>query len=350
MPKLNKRTETVLRALIEIYIEQGQPVSSRTLARESGLDVSSATVRSIMADLEDMGLIIAPHTSAGRVPTPQGYRVFVDTMMTVRPLGKGTVRKIYGDLANGQDPQRIISRASDLLSTITSFAGVVLLPRRRDNRFRCIEFLKLSGDRVLVILVTEDGGVQNRVVNVERPVRSRELEEAANFFNHNYGGYTLHRVRQQLVRDMERDTRELSRMMKTVVLAARDVITEEDKAGDDIVVSGQDNLMTIPELCELQKLRDLFDAFKTKQDLFELLDQSLKAHGISIFIGDESGYAPLNDCSVVTSAYEVDGQCLGVLGVIGPTRMAYDEVVPVVDVTARLLGNVLSGGGTETSA
>ncbi len=337
---LSFRAETLLRSLIHRHIEDGQPVSSRALAREAGLDVSPATVRNIMADLEEMGLIRAPHTSAGRVPTARGYRVFVDTLLKVRPLRPDTVSKIHGGIGRDHDPQQVLSKASDLLSNITRFAGVVFAPHRAHAQLRQIEFLRISQKRVLVILVTDDGRVQNRVVSVEREFEERELVEAANFFNDAYSGSSLAEVRHRLLREMEQHSSEMSRIMGTIITVARGVIAGDD-AGE-VVVSGENNLMTVPELGEVQKLRGLFEAFKTKQDLLELLDKSLKARGISIFIGDESGYATLNECSVVAKPYEVDGNRIGVLGVIGPTRMAYEEVIPVVDITARLVGSALS--------
>jgi heat-inducible transcriptional repressor len=314
-------------------------VSSRALARETGLDLSPATIRNIMADLEEMGLISAPHTSAGRIPTSRGYRLFVDALLTVQPLDQRSVRDLEGELGQVTDPQQALGKASSLLSNITHLAGLVTIPRRTAVLLRQIEFVPLGENRVLVILVTTDGQVQNRVVNMDRRFAPSELTEAANYFNATYGGQAVRDVRRTLLEDLERDSREMNQLMATARQIARQLFTEDD--GEDLMVSGEDNLFDVPELCDLAKLRGLFDAFKAKQDLLQLLDRSMRANHVHIFIGDESGYSVLQDCSVVTAPYKVDGQVIGTLGVIGPTRMSYDRVIPLVDVTARLLGSAL---------
>ena len=338
--QLSDRAETLLRELVRRYISDGEPVGSRTLSRESGLELSAATIRNVMADLEDLGLIRSPHTSSGRVPTQLGYRIFVDTMLKVKPLDAVSVNEINSGLASARDPDELMSMASELLSHITQFAGVVLLPGGEHANLRQIEFLPLAEDRILAILVTEDGRVQNRVLFVDRKYKPGELVEAANFFNERYSGCALNEVRRRLVQDMEHDSISMNRMMRTAVNMAKELFGDET-ASDSVVVSGETNLMSVPDFDQVEKLREIFDAFKAKQDLLQLLDKSMNARGISIFIGEESGYNALTDCSVVTAPYESDGRCIGVLGVVGPTRMSYEDVIPVVDITARFLGTAL---------
>lgn len=339
---LNDRTEFLLKSLIQRYITEGQPVGSRTLAKEAGLDISPATVRNVMSDLEEMGFIRSPHTSAGRIPTQQGYRFFVDTLLKIQDPTTTVLDEIEDRFNSEDDPQQLLATASDLLSQITSFAGVVLVPRYGKTGFKQIEFLQLSKTRVLTILVTDDGRVQNRVINVDRVYSQGELVEAANFFNARFSGAQLTEVRRRLLLEMKKDSNELERLMKTAVQMTQGVFTEDITEKDDVVLSGEMNLLSVPDLCELDKLRQLFDTFKTKHDLLGLLDRSMKANGVHIFIGDESGYEALDGCSVVTAPYEVNGHSIGTLGVIGPTRMAYENVIPIVDVTARLLGSALS--------
>lgn len=346
---LNARAEVLLRTLIKRYISDGQPVGSRTLAKQAGLELSPATIRNVMADLEDMGLVRSPHTSAGRVPTERGYRVFVDTLLKVKPLTANALDEIEEKLGSEHDPQQLLTVASDLLSHVTRFAGVVLVPRTGQVRFKQIEFLSLSPQRVLAILVTADGRVQNRVIAGDREYSSNELVHAANYFNRAYSGRSLGEVRRQLLGDMQNDSDEMHSIVKTAVDMAQGLFEQDDGTEEDLVLSGESNLLDFPELCQIEKLRQLFDTFQTKQDLLDLLDKSMKASGIQLFIGEESGYQALAECSVVTSAYEIDGQLIGTLGVIGPTRMSYEDVIPVVDVTARLLGSALSAQPSDRS-
>jgi heat-inducible transcriptional repressor len=341
---LSDRAENLLKTLIELYISEGQPVGSRTLARYTQLDLSPATVRNVMSDLEDLGLIHSPHTSSGRVPTQRGYRLFVDSLLRVKPLERIALVEIQDRLLPEEDPQVLLSTASELLSQVTHFAGVILIPGKRNARFRQIEFLSLSPQRVLGILVTDDGRVQNRVIPTDREYSPSELTEAANFFNDTYGGSSLANVRRRLLAEMQKDSDEMHRITKTAVEVAGKLIGADDPEGDEVVLSGEQNLLDIPDLCDIDTLQRLFYAFKTKQDLLDLLDRSMRVNGISIFIGEESGYHALNSCSVVAAPYEADGEVIGTLGVIGPTRMDYEEVIPVVDITARLLGSALSGG------
>lgn len=341
---LDARAENVLKNLVETYIQEGQPVGSRTLSKLPQLGVSSATVRNVMADLEELGLIKSPHTSAGRVPTAQGYRLFVDSMVKASPMTKATVKELRERFDNESDPETLIAHASDLLSDLSRFAGVVVLPNHAAARFHQIEFLRLSDTRVLAILVTEDGRVQNRVLPTADKFTESELVEAANFFNSRYKGNSLDDVRRLLIEDMHRDNDEMHRLNRTAMQAASRVISEEESSqkNKDVVLSGEQKLLDVPDLCQIETLQRLFDAFKTKRDLLDLLDRSLKAEGVSVFIGEESGYSALGECSVIASPYEVDGKVLGTLGVVGPTRMAYSDVISVVDITAKLLSQALT--------
>ena len=341
---LNARAELLLKMLIERYIADGQPVGSRTLARQAGLDISPATVRNVMSDLEEMGFVRSPHTSAGRVPTSAAYRLFVDTMLKVRPLDSREILKLEGELSADQDPQQLIENASHLLSEISKLAGIVLLPRRDEQvAFRHIDFIGLSGRRILVILVTQDGHVHNRIIGGDRDYSPSELTQAANYFNDTYAGKMLSAVKQTLISEMQQASADLQRIMGLAMAMARKALQDKERDdNDELVVSGESNLMGIPDLGDVQKLRKLFDAFNTKRDLLHLLDQSMRVSGVKIFIGSESGYAALEDCSVVTASYSVDQQIVGTLGVIGPTRMPYEHVIPIVDLTARLLSAALS--------
>lgn len=340
---LDNRAESVLKNLVETYIEQGQPVGSRTLSKLPQLGVSSATVRNVMSDLEELGLITSPHTSAGRIPTSQGYRLFVDSMLKASKLTDAAVSSLSERFEQETDPEALLAHASDVLSELTQFAGVVVLPNHAVARFHQLEFMRLSESRILAILVTEDGRVQNRVLATAGSFSDSELIEAANFFNLRYKGNTLDDVRRLLVTDMQRDNDEMHHINQTAMQAASKVISEEEESShNDVVLSGEQKLLDVPDLCQIETLQKLFDAFKTKRDLLDLLDRSMKADGVSVFIGEESGFSALGECSVIASPYETDGKVLGTLGVVGPTRMAYDEVISVVDITAKLLGQALS--------
>lgn len=346
---LDSRAENVLKNLVETYIQDGQPVGSRKLSKLPSLGVSSATVRNVMSDLEDLGLIRAPHTSAGRIPTSLGYRIFVDSMIKATPLAAKSVTELAKKFTSEADPEALLAHASDVLSELTQFAGMVVLPNYSLTRFHQLEFMRLSENRILAILVTADGRVQNRVLPVTQAFSDSELVEAANFFNHRYRGNTLDDVRRMVIKDMQTDNDEMHRINQSAIQAASRVIQEEDKARQsDMVFSGEQKLLDVPDLCQITTLQKLFDAFKTKRDLLDLLDRSMKAQGVSVFIGEESGYSALGECSVIASPYEVDGKVIGTLGVIGPTRMAYDEVITVVDITAKLLSNALTFGSARS--
>lgn len=339
--ELNERAQLLLKNLVERYIRDGQPVGSRTLSREGVMELSPATIRNVMADLEDMGLIHSPHTSAGRVPTIRGYRMFVDSLLTIKPLHKGTISSLQKMIGSGTDPDKLLESASRQLSEITSMAGVVMLPKREQVSLRQVEFLPLSHNRVLVILVINEREVQNRIIQTQRNYSAAELQQIANYLNHLCAGQDLRRVRETLLNDMDSARSSMNQLMADAILMAQQAFSAEEQNGDFLLV-GQTNLMSYDEMSNLDKLRKLFEAFNRKRDILHLLDQALHADGVQLFIGDESGYEVLDECSVVTSPYRVDGEVIGVLGVIGPTRMAYDRVIPLVDVTAQLLGASLN--------
>ena len=338
---LNARSEHLLKTLIDRYIADGTPVGSRTLAKHAEINVSPATIRNIMADLEEMGLIQSPHTSAGRIPTQAGYRVFVDSLVKFRPLESAAEEQLRVQLRRDTDPGELFARASGMISQITHLAGVVMVPRLdEENRFRQIEFLSLSEKRILVILVTGSGQVLNRVIEAEHVYSPSELVQSANYFNETYGGSTLQEVKNALLREIQSDSETMQKGIRLAAKVAEQMFSDEREKG--VVVSGEANLMDVPEMEDVRKLRKVFDIFSTKQDLLDLLDRSMKAGGVNIFIGKESGYEGLDDCSVVTAPYSVEDQIVGTIGVVGPTRMAYDRVIPVVDITARLISKVLT--------
>jgi heat-inducible transcriptional repressor len=334
---LDRRAQLLLKTLIERYIAEGEPVGSRTLSKFSGLDLSPATIRNVMSDLEELGFIASPHTSAGRVPTPAGYRVFVDTLLVVKQLESQDLHQIEGNL-HPDNPQRVIHSASHLLSQLTQFAGVVMTPRRAAT-FKHIEFLKLSEKRILLIVVTPDGDVQNRVLFTERDYLPSELIEAANFINQNYAGQSFEDVRARL----QAELRQVRQDMTGLMTAALEAGTALAEGGEQYVVSGERNLFAVRDLSQdMGRLKQLLEMFERKTSLLQILDLSLRGQGVQIFIGGESGVAAPDDVSVVTSPYKVDGEVVGTVGVIGPTRMAYERVVPIVEITAKLLSNALS--------
>ncbi len=336
---LDKRAQILLKTLVEHYISDGQPVGSRTLSKCSGLDLSPATIRNVMSDLEELGFIASPHTSAGRIPTQRGYRFFVDTLLTVQPLQKQEIQRLEYELSS-PDPQELIASAASLLSSLTQFAGVVMIPKRRSIAFRHLEFLPLSEKRILVIIVTSDGNVQNRIIMVDKPYSASELTQATNFFNQHYSGSTFEQVQKKLHEELKQMQSDMTRLMAAALEASGKVL-DDDK--DGVVISGERNLLQVDDLsANVTSLRKLFEVFERRTSLMQLLDNSQRAEGIQIFIGGESGYLPLDECSMVTAPYEADGQVVGTLGVIGPTRMAYERVIPIVDITAKLLSNALS--------
>ena len=338
--QISERALHFLKALIERYLRDGQPVGSRTLARDAGLDLSPATVRNVMADLEEMGLVSSPHTSAGRVPTVSGYRLFIDSLLTVRPLAAEEIEAIRDRFAHLEDPAALVESASQWLSRVTHLAGVVMLPRRTHNAFRQIEFLPLSGHKVLAILVTHEGEVHNRILHTDEAYSPAQLEQAANYLNQLFLGQELRVVRKQLLEDLRLARAHMDRLMDRALNLARQVLATADPQ-DDCYIAGQTNLMEYRELGDLEKLKQLFDAFTEKRQILHLLDRCIAAEGVQIFVGEESGYELLEPCSLVTAPYQVGDEVVGVLGVIGPARMDYPRVIPIVDVTARLLGAAL---------
>jgi heat-inducible transcriptional repressor len=330
---LDDRAKLLLKALVERYIADGQPVGSRTLSKASGLELSPATIRNVMSDLEELGLIASPHHSAGRIPTTRGYRLFVDTMLTVQ-RGQFTTHHLAAD-----QPQKVISNAAHLLSSLSQFVGVVIAPRR-SSVFRHIEFLRLSERRFLVIIVSPEGDVQNRVIFTELDYSQSQLVEAANYLNRNYVGLTIEQVRERLKSEIETLRSEIASLMSAAVAVSSDA-TSEDK--NEVVISGERNLLAVSDFSnDMDHLRRAFKLFEQKAQLMRLLDIAGQAEGVRIFIGGESQVVPFEDMSIVSAPYEVDGQVVGTLGVIGPTRMAYDRMIQIVDITSKLVSNALS--------
>ncbi len=330
---LDDRAKLLMKALVERYITDGQPVGSRTLSRASGLELSPATIRNVMSDLEELGLIVSPHTSAGRIPTARGYRLFVDTMLTV-PKGQFAAQSLAPD-----QPQKVISNAAHLLSSLSQFVGVVIAPRR-SSVFRHIEFLRLSERRLLVIIVSPDGDVQNRVIFTKLDYSQSQLVEAANYLNTHFVGMAIEHVRERLQREVESLRSEIATLMQAAVTINSEEIAQ---AHDEVVISGERNLLALSDFSsDMGQLRRAFELFEQKAQLMRLLDVAGQAEGVRIFIGGESQVVPFEDLSIVSAPYEVDGEVVGTLGVIGPTRMAYDRMIQIVDITSRLVGNALS--------
>jgi len=342
---LNERAQRLLKVLVQRYIRDGQPLGSRILTRESGLDLSPATIRNVMADLEDAGYIRAPHTSAGRVPTDRGYRFFVDSLLTVQPLGERDIHDLHRRLLADAEHDDLLDSTSTLLSGLTRLAGVVTLPRRNFGAIRHLEFLPLSERRVLAIVVLNDHEVQNRIIHTDRDYGADELKRVTNYLNSEFAGKNVTSVRAALLEAMQADRQGMNDLMTSAIQVAQRLFDESGEADEDYIMAGETNLMTFAELSSVDKLKALFDAFSRKRDILHLLDRCLSADGVQIFIGEEAGYEVFDGVSMVTSTYRAEGEVLGVLGVIGPTRMDYDRVIPIVDVTAKLLGRALNTSG-----
>jgi len=342
MTDISERARILLKTLIECHIRDGQPVGSRTLREESGLPVSAATVRNVMSDLEERGYLHSPHTSAGRVPTPRGYRLFVDTLLQVRPLEEEALRRLRSELHPDRSATELVQSASALLSSITAQAGLVTIPRQEANQLRRVEFLPLSGDRVLVILVINEREVQNRIIHTARVFTEEQLRQAAAMVNQRFAGQPLSLIQDRLLREL----REARSRIDDYLQASLDLASQAlDQTGGDeeYVVAGEARLLGSAAPDDVEKLRELFDAFERKKDLLHLLQRCARAQGVQIFIGEEAGYKFFGDYSVITAPYRDGDRTVGVLGVIGPTRMAYERVIPIVDVTARMLSSALSG-------
>jgi heat-inducible transcriptional repressor len=340
---LSERAQLLLKALIESYIRDGQPVGSRTLSRDSGLSLSSATIRNVMADLEELGFVVSPHTSAGRIPTDKGYRLFVDSLLKLKPLQSEEIddieRRLRNDVSNGRT---LVQTVSQMLSSVTQMAGLVTLPNPHYVALSQIEFIGLSENRALAIMVMNNREVENRVVQLERAYSSEELRRAANYLNEAFAGRSLPEVRASLLKQLQETRQTMNQLMQDAIQMAQKVFETPGGEQVEYVIAGETNLMGFAELSNVDRLRRLFEAFNEKHDMLRLLDSCLRAQGIQIFIGHESGYQILDDISVVTAPYMLDNQVVGVLGVIGPTRMAYERVIPIVDVTAKLLGSALN--------
>ncbi len=336
---LNERAQILLKTLVERYIHEGQPVGSRALSKFSGLDLSPATIRNVMADLEEMGLVTSPHTSAGRIPTAQGYRLFVDTLLVVKTLDKIELSHLENQL-HPDNPSRLINVASQLLSELTRFAGVVVTPKRKGAVFRYIEFMALSEKRILLIIVTPEGDVQNRIIFTNTPYSQSDLIEAGNFINQHYAGCTLDEIRGRLDNELKQLRSEMISLMSAAIEAGGDAVNE---SSETVVLAGERNLLQVEDLSDnLISLKKLFELFERKTKLLQLLELSRQAHGVKIFIGGESDVASLEEFSVVTAPYEIEGEIVGTVGVIGPRRMAYERIIPIVEITAKLLSSSLS--------
>jgi heat-inducible transcriptional repressor len=336
---MDDRSKSLLKTLIEHYIADGQPVGSRALSKFSGLDLSAATIRNVMADLEDMGFVASPHTSAGRIPTPKGYRLFVDTMLTVKPVEEIMAHEAQ-DAIQADAPQKVAAAAAQVLSNLSNFAGVVMTPRRSEV-FKQVEFLRLSEKRILLILVTPEGDVQNRIILTERDYGPSELIEASNYLNSQFAGLSFFAVKEKLRHELEGIRSGISSLME----AALKVGAENVKSDSNMIISGERRLLNVGDLSsDMVKLKQLFGMFEEKTELLQLLDVSSRAEGVQVFIGGESELVPMEDMAVITAPYSVDGRIVGTLGVIGPTRMAYERVIPIVDITSKLLSSALSSG------
>ncbi len=332
---LDDRAKLLLQTLVERYIADGTPVGSRTLSKSTGLELSAATIRNVMADLEDLGLIVSPHTSAGRIPTPRGYRLFVDSMLTVQ---QEALSDVPPQLI-AEQPQKVIANAAQLLSNLSQFVGVVLAPKR-SSIFKHIEFLRLSDKRYLVIIVAPDGDVQNRVIFTPSDYTQSQLTEASNFLNAHYAGLEIVQVREQLKGELQSLQSEIASLMQVAVQATSDAMSHPV---DEVVISGERNLLSVSDFAgDMNQLRRAFDLFEQKTQLLHLLDTSAQAQGVRIYIGGESHTVPFEELSVVSAPYQIDGRIVGTLGVIGPTRMPYERMIRIVDITSKLVSNALS--------
>jgi heat-inducible transcriptional repressor len=339
--KISERAQHLLKALVKRYIRDGQPVGSRTLSRDANLDLSAATIRNVMADLEEMGLVRSPHASAGRIPTTRGYRLFIDTLLQVKPLDKKEESLLRDQFHQAQDDERLWEHVSHFLAGVTHFASVVMLPQHDSKALRHVEFLPLSKNRVLAILVINEHEVQNRIIHTSRRYSATELEQAAHYLNAAFVGKDITKVRANLLQELQETRQNMNKMMQALIEVAEKAFVT-DTPERNLVMTGQTNLMNVADLSNVDKLRELFAAFNQKRDILQLFDQAINAQGVQIFIGEESGYKVFDGCSVITSPYHTaDGELVGVLGVIGPTRMPYDRVIPIVDVTAKLISSIL---------
>lgn len=343
MGSLNTRQELLLKALVESFISDGQPVGSSKLSKTSDLGVSSATIRNVFVDLEDLGYIYSPHKSAGRVPTELAYRMFVDKMIKVQPVNNDLIKKLKPNLSQNIERKNIVKNTNDILSNITGLTGLISLPTQKNMQLKQIDFLNLSDNKILAILINKSNDVENKIINLEKNYSASELQEAANYLNKIISGQSVHRIRKILLNELDDMRKDMNSIMSSAITFGKKLFLDSDDANkdDDLLVSGQTRLMNCKELSDIEKLKTLFEAFNEKNNILHLLDKSIASEGVKIFIGAESGYNVLDDCSVVSAPYKFDNDVVGVLGVIGPKRMAYDRVIPIVDITAKLLTDAL---------
>ena len=343
MENLNSRQELLLKALVESFITDGQPVGSTKLSKASEIGISSATIRNVFVDLEDLGYIYSPHKSAGRVPTELGYRMFVDKMIKVQPVNSQLIKKLKLNLTQGIERKNIVKNTNEILSNITGLTGIISLPTHQNTELKQIDFLKLSDNKILAILINKNNNVENKVINLEKSYSSSELQEASNYLNTIISGQSIHHIRKILLNELDDMRKDMNSIMSSAITFGKKLFldTNEEQENDDLFVSGQTRLMNCKELYDIEKLKTLFEAFSEKNNILHLLDKSISSDGVKIFIGAESGYNVLDDCSVISAPYEFDNDVVGVLGVIGPKRMAYDRVIPIVDITAKLLTEAL---------
>jgi len=341
--ELNERAATLLKQLVASYISDGLPVGSRRLAQDAGLDISSATIRNVMSGLEKKGLVVAPHTSAGRIPTELGLRLFVDSLLEVQPVNEQQISQLQQQLDPDMDMNSLVNQASQMVSEMTQMAGIVSVPKQAHAKLRHIEFLPLPDKRILAIMVTNEKDVQNKVIHLEREYTTDELQHAANFLNQQFTGLDIYQIRDSLLKDLERTRQDVDYIMRTAVEVANKALSGDEPKKPEYIVQGEKNLVRYNDTTDRTQLQHLFEIFDRKREILGLFDRCVHEEGVKIFIGHEAGFEGLDDCSVITAPYSVDGTPVGVLGVIGPARMNYDHVIPVVDLTARLLGNALRG-------
>ena len=340
---LNDRAAILLKQLVASYIRDGQPVGSRQLAQDAGLDISSATIRNVLSGLEKKGLVVAPHTSSGRIPTEQGLRLFVDSLLEVQPIEEKLVSQLQQQLDPDMEINELVNQASQLVSQMTQMAGIVSVPRQTNAKLRHIEFLPLPEKRVLAILVTNEKDVQNKVLHLDKEYSTNELHHAANFLNQHFTGQDVHEIRKNLLQDMDRSRQEVDNIMRTAVEVANKALSDEEGNKPEFIVQGKTNLVCYNENTDREQLQHLFEIFHRKREMLGLFDRCVQSEGVKIFIGHEAGFEGFGDCSVITAPYSVEGKLIGVLGVIGPARMNYNHIIPVVDVTAKILGDALKG-------
>ncbi len=344
---LNDRAAILLKQLVASYIHDGQPVGSRQLAQDAGLDISSATIRNVMSDLEKKGLVVAPHTSAGRIPTEQGLRLFVDSLLEVRPMEEKLVSQLQQQLDPDKEVGELVNQASQLVSEMTQMAGIISVPKQTSAKLRHIEFLPLPEKRVLVIMVTNEKDVQNKVLHLNREYSASELQHASNFLNQHFTGQDVHEIRESLLQDLDRSRQQVDEVMRTAVEVADKALLDDDASEPEFIVQGETNLVRYSENTGREQLQHLFEIFDRKREMLGLFDRCVHSEGVKIFIGHEAGFEGFGDCSVITAPYSVEGKAIGVLGVIGPARMNYDHIIPVVDVTAKILSDALKGASTS---